>query len=336
MTAERGRGPDSPQVRPYDFRSPERLTSRTRRHLEPNQELLAERIGEALSTLLAVPCSIRFEKLTERSTEAFLGEGHDPSFRLRPAAGRREIFLRVQTRLAQAFIDRLLGGVGDPRDVERPPTDIEAAVLGMVAAEVSGSTARSWNAEPGAAGESTFLTRKGMRGIKSISGLISTFTLRFGEDAPSAEETPEEEAAEAPPEEAEAEVTEGETAESADAALEEEAPGDDSLAGRFRIFFHYDDLAEILGFGKGDTGPGEGDEHVTTAHLAAVALPLSARYRPTPVAIRDITSLRLGDVLYLDHKPTDEVEVRVGREFAFYGNPGAVDGSIGVRISRSK
>ncbi len=348
MTEEIGRE-ETPQVRPYDFRSPERLTSSTRRSLEPNQGQLAESLSDALSEALAMPCHVRFEKLSEESSEDFLSNGKLATYQLKPVAQRGNVYFQVESPLAQALIDRLMGGPCMPREVDRAPTEIETALLTPLADEVSSSTAQSWNGEGTSIGESTFLTRNLSREIETITGVISSFAVRFGDDALAAAEAeakkPEDEVPEeAVPEEEEKSADEekeegaGEENQEKDAETDtEEAPEDDpTITGRLRLFFNFDELADILGFGKSGTGPAEGDEHLTTDHLAQVTIPLSASYRPTPVAIRDITTLQVGDVLFLDHKPTDEVEIRMGNVISFYGHPGAIEKSIGVRISRSR
>lgn len=332
MTEEMGRD-HTPQIRPYDFRSPERLTSSTRRSLEPNQGMLAGYLTDALSEALAIPCTVRFEKLAENSSEEFLSNEKIATYSLKPVAHRGDILVQLESPLAQAFVDRLVGGPGEPRAIDRAPTDIEVALLQSLAGDIGSSTARSWNSETAPAGEPAFLSRSLRQELESITGVISSFAVRFGEEvAPLSEEEGEETAEE----EAPGEDAAGEEAEEGEAEGEAPPEDDSSIAGRMRLFFNFEDLADVLGFGKGASGPGEGDEHITPEHIASVTLPLYVSYQPTPVAIRDIATLQVGDVLFLDHKPSDEVEIRVGKELSFFGHPGAIDNSIGVRISRSR
>jgi flagellar motor switch protein FliM len=74
---------------------------------------------------------------------------------------------------------------------------------------------------------------------------------------------------------------------------------------------------------------------MTTEHLSEISLQLRVRFLPAPIQIRDVASLRVGDVLFLGRKTADQVEVRVGGRPAFLGHPGAVEGSMGVQISHA-
>ncbi len=108
--------------------------------------------------------------------------------------------------------------------------------------------------------------------------------------------------------------------------------------GVLELFYPYEAVTEVLGISLGDeesTGGGATGEKITDAHIGRVLLPIRVRLVPTPVQIRDVASLREGDVLYLDRKLDDEVEIRVGGCLAFLGHPGAVNGRIGIQVSRS-
>ncbi len=281
-------------VRPYDFRSPERLTSATKALLVPAQQKLAEYLTDTLGRELDCPCAVTFDRADERSLDSFLRPEADPVHRLKPVDERGDVFFRIDSALAQAFVDRILGGPGAPREVERPPTDIEAALLGAVAARAAEAVGASWDEEVGAT-EPFPLDGSARRDVEPSAGVISSFSITLGD----------------------------------------EGEGGEPARGTIRFFYDFDDLGDALGFAKAVASENDAPETVTTEHLAKMRLRLTARYRPTPVQIRDLTSLRVGDVLYLDHKLTDEVEIAFDGKTAFYGYPGTVDSSIGVRISRT-
>jgi len=70
-------------------------------------------------------------------------------------------------------------------------------------------------------------------------------------------------------------------------------------------------------------------------HLEPILVRLRVLWPPTPIRIRDLRALRVGDVVHLDHKLGDELVVMLGDRVAFRAQPGAVDASFGVCITRN-
>jgi flagellar motor switch protein FliM len=114
--------------------------------------------------------------------------------------------------------------------------------------------------------------------------------------------------------------------------------GDEETA--FRLFYSYQAVFCLLGLAEEGAESPEADSEVEAdvirERLSRVRLPLSVRFTPTPVQLRDILALRVGDVLYLDRRMDDEVEILIGRSRAFYGHPGALGDTIGVQVSRKR
>jgi flagellar motor switch protein FliM len=109
---------------------------------------------------------------------------------------------------------------------------------------------------------------------------------------------------------------------------------------RARVHFFYDDrtMAEVFGLEAGSSGSGRPSgrksDRITAEMVGGLPLTLEAEFEPTPVQIRDIAGLEVGDVIRLGQKLTDEVRVFIGGKAAFRAYPGAVEGARGVQITR--
>ena len=70
---------------------------------------------------------------------------------------------------------------------------------------------------------------------------------------------------------------------------------------------------------------------IFTAALDAVE-PMGAIKR---TVTRRGNRLQVGDVVQLDRKVTDEVQVAIGDKVVFVGHPGTRNGNVGIRITRA-
>lgn len=73
----------------------------------------------------------------------------------------------------------------------------------------------------------------------------------------------------------------------------------------------------------------------TEALLKQARVPIYIRFSPSMVNIEHLIGVRGGDVILLDSRVNDEVEVYVGDQNLWMGRPGIVDGRIGVKLTRS-
>ncbi len=105
--------------------------------------------------------------------------------------------------------------------------------------------------------------------------------------------------------------------------------------GVIRILFGFDELARRLGLGTSRAGSVKSEDTIDVEQLAEVMIHVSAHYPHITVPIRDLTGLEVGDILYLDRKWNEEVEVHVAGKLAYFGHPGCIDQSLGIRISRT-
>ena len=72
----------------------------------------------------------------------------------------------------------------------------------------------------------------------------------------------------------------------------------------------------------------------SAAMVNTLSLAVTARLAPTMVDMRHLMDLGVGDVLLLDNRVTDDVEILVGGKPVMAGRPGSRDGRLAVKITR--
>jgi flagellar motor switch protein FliM len=249
---------------------------------------LAKTIARSAETWLGIPCEVHHREVTEEPVARLLDEAGSHVVLFPLASGSGAVLFHVAGSLVQGLVDRLLGGPGESRGVDRPPTAIERALLAPLTDAVRAALGTCGGTQPKAGSP---LEAEAREPHRASLGVIARFDLEIG-----------------------------------------------SCVGPFHIFYPYEAVQEVLGIavGAGSTGANaEPEEKLTPEHLGSVRVRVRAFLEPAPVPLRDLTSLRIGDVLRLDRKLTDEVVVRVGDREVFTGYPGAVDGRVGVRIRRT-
>jgi len=70
------------------------------------------------------------------------------------------------------------------------------------------------------------------------------------------------------------------------------------------------------------------------SQLETTYLPVIAELGKTSVTVADIMELKEGDVVKLDKRITDEIEIWIGKKRKLAGRPGSVEGKKGVKITR--
>lgn len=121
-----------PEVRPYDFVRPTRLTRAHRVILEARFGRFAQASQVALTSLMRVPVDVAVTTVEQATFAEYVQSLETPcaAFDLAPAgtsAGRG--VLDFETGFAFVLIERLFGGGGEPGDLRRALTPIEQRAL---------------------------------------------------------------------------------------------------------------------------------------------------------------------------------------------------------------
>lgn len=147
--SSRGRRSDVP-VSAHDFRRPGRLTETDLRRLRERQDEFARHLAARIALFLRMEFSLTVTSVTTPSYSALIESFAEPThvclFKAEPLAGVG--LLEIPPRLALMLIDRLLGGPGRPVTSLRALTEIEVALLEDVARLVTDEWCGQWPLTP--------------------------------------------------------------------------------------------------------------------------------------------------------------------------------------------
>ena len=134
------------QVKPYDFRRPNKFSKDQLRTLVMLHENFARLVTTSLSTYLRSMVRAQVVSVDQLTYEEFTKSLHNPTvmslLTLGPLEGN--IILEFSTQIAFAMIDRLLGSAGNTLDKNRELTDIEQTVVKQVVLRTLGNIKEAW------------------------------------------------------------------------------------------------------------------------------------------------------------------------------------------------
>ncbi len=137
------------KVEPYDFRNPAFLSEVELRRLRLVHEDFIRYLSARLSLFLRMEFGLKMAKLTtvnySKFTESLPSPTHICLFKAEPLAGVS--ILDINPRLALTIADRLLGGRGHSIKTERYLTEIEVALLDDVVHMILEEWCHQWKAE---------------------------------------------------------------------------------------------------------------------------------------------------------------------------------------------
>ena len=141
---------DGSRVAAYDFRNPAFLAEADLRRLRLLHEDFARYLGARLSLHLRMEFGLKVAGLTTESYAKFCGDLPNPTHL---ALFKAEPLsgtgiVGLNPHLALAMADRLLGGRGQPTRVDRLLTEIETALIEDVLIVLLGEWGAQWKSEP--------------------------------------------------------------------------------------------------------------------------------------------------------------------------------------------
>ena len=267
----------------YDFRRPARMTSRARERVVACETQRAEHLTRGLTAAIGA-CELRLREAKEAMLQDACQAEIDPLFELPEFAPSGLVLCAFAAQLGQVWIERLLGGTGSPREIEREPTEIEIELLRLAAGSVA--QALGFDAEHGVP-EATYVDAAMRRNLEPQGGIVVVFECALGEKS-----------------------------------------------AELRVFLTYDDYAAATGIGTVRHTDAGAKPRFDVEHMHGLAIELTARMPAQPISVADVANLRIGDILHLDRRVEDEIELRAGERPLFMGSPGCVGRSVGVRITK--
>jgi len=140
--------PSSAEIRPYDFKRPERVSKDQMRALETLHESFARNFGAALSGFLRTIVEIKVATCDQMTYSEFISSLPNPtSFNLLGAAPLEgNLCLEISPLIIYPIIDRLLGGTNQELFIpQRPQTMIETRLISKVIARALDALREAWS-----------------------------------------------------------------------------------------------------------------------------------------------------------------------------------------------
>ncbi len=284
----------------YDFKHPNRVSKDQLRTLQTIHETFAKTFNAYLAVRLRTIVDINLISVDQLQYSEFILSISDPSciyiFRVEELNG--VAILEISPNLVLFIVDRLFGGKGQASEEARPITTIEQTIMKKIIEKAMENLSTAW---------------------QQVAPL--TFILEGFESNPDVVQI-------APP---------GETV--ITISLEVKIQDTSSL---MNICFPYLILEDIISklnvqhfISMSKKESSEEEVSVINDRLRYTTLPLIAYLGHVDVSVHDLTSLNLGDVIRLDKRVEDLLEVTIGGNKKFLGRPGISGKKKAIKLVRS-
>ncbi len=139
---------DGVEIKPYDFKRPERVSKDQMRSLQTLYENFARNFGASLSGFLRTIVEVKVAGTEQMTYEEFIAGLPNPtSFNLisaQPLEGR--LCLEISPLIIYPIIDRLLGGSSQDLFIpQRPMTAIEMRLIGKIIGRAMSAMSEAWS-----------------------------------------------------------------------------------------------------------------------------------------------------------------------------------------------
>jgi len=144
----RGGGTHHAEVRPYDFKSPERVSKDQMRSLENLHEGFSRNFGASLSGFLRTIMEVEVAKIEQMTFSEFTHSLPNPTcfnlLKCQPLEGN--MCLEISPLIIYPVIDRLLGGSNADLFIpQRPLTAIETRLVGKIIDRAMAALSEAWS-----------------------------------------------------------------------------------------------------------------------------------------------------------------------------------------------
>lgn len=284
----------------YDFKHPNRVSKDQLRTLQTIHETFAKTFNAYLAVRLRTIVDINLISVDQLQYSEFILSISDPSciyiFRVEELNG--VAILELSPNLVLYIVDRLFGGKGSATDEARPITTIEQTIMKKIVEKAMENLSTAW---------------------QQVAPL--TFILEGFESNPDVVQI-------APP---------GETV--ITISLEIKIQDTSSL---MNICFPYLILEDIISklnvqhfISMSRKDLSDEQSQIIDERLKLSSLPIVAFLGRTEIAFKDLTNLKIGDVIRLKNKVDDLLEVTIGGNKKFLGRPGIKGKKKAIKIVRN-
>ncbi|HHV61048.1 MAG TPA: flagellar motor switch protein FliM [Firmicutes bacterium] len=285
-------------IKPYDFRRPDKFSKVQLRTLEMLHDTFARHLSTALSTYLRTPIKVTLTLVEQLTFDEFISSLPAltviASIDMSPLDGRA--VLEINPAVAFSMIDRLLGGTGRFEGQPREFTDLEQMLMKKILARVVDNLAGAWSnliqLEPSLENMET-----NPQFIQVMSPNDSVSVLAFEVSA-------------------------------------ENMSGTMSLC---LPYLTLQPIIPRLGaqqwFAEGRRGIQESKKLALRKEIERVKLPVSVEVGRATITVRELLELEPGDIIKLDRHAPSDFKVFVGSGAKFLGRPGLVGRHLAVEIT---
>ncbi len=286
----------------YDFRRPNRISKNQVRTLQTIHESFAEVFGYYLVSKLQTLVSINVTSVDQLFYSEYILSVSNPSclyvFDIEGTDGSG--ILEFNPQLALSIIERLLGGLGEGSNKARNITPIEQAVLRSVVEHALSDMKNSW---------------------RSIADLRFSFQrlemeADFVQIAPSSEIV-------------------------VVVSFDVNIGVNTYLMNLCFPTFALEEILSKLNRQQFTTTVGKQSEHrvienmqILNQQMKKTYLPVVAELGKTSITLRDLMELKEGDVLKLNKRINQEIEISIAGKRKLAVRPGSVEGKKAVRVTR--
>lgn len=286
------------RVVPYNFRRPDRLSKEHVRALYLLHDQFANNLTSSLPLFLRTVCEVGLISVEQQSYSDYLKGLADPTTIIVFSARTLRGVFAVELSSAVAFpiIDRMLGGDGKAPSEMRPATELELKVLEGFLAVIAANYKEVWKPHADLETEITGReTRPQMLQIVPPNEVVATVTYQI-------------------------------------------QIGD--AKGSMSICLPVALLEPVVeGFGRSTYQADNGTAPEATAALlkaiAAVRFPVTCDLEGVSVAVADLNSLSVGDVLRINHPIEKTLNVCIADSPKFSGQLASIDGKLVVQLTSS-
>ena len=282
----------------YDFKHPNRVSKDQMRTLESLHSNFAGHFGSALSGITRSVVDIDLLSVDQITYSEFIMSLVSPSctyvFTISPLEGAG--ILDFNTSVVYAFVDRMFGGSGKTLNTERELTGIEKSIMSKMVNRGFKELERAW--------EHIISLQIKMSAFESNPQFIQI-------------------------------VPPGETVIVISLQIKMQ-----SSSGIMTICYPYLTLEEVVNklsaqnwIDANKRMISEADRRNNVERVIPVTSPLKAELGSTMITIRELISLDKGDVLRIDRRAANDIDLFVGNRKKFTGKPGRLGNQLPVKIN---
>ncbi len=286
-------------VRPYDFRRPNKFSKEHLRTLEMLHQHFARLLSTFLSGYLHVSVNVEVASVGQMIFEEFTRSLPSPSilivFGLKPLEG--PAILEINEQVIYPMIDLLFGGHGTSAIGDREPTDIELTVIRRLGARILENLGTSW--------QDFYQVTPEIQGIETNPRMQQFYA----------------------PNEVVALITFA-------ISLNEEERGLINLCLPYLLLEPLiSQLSVRQQFVRRVGTPRPEDVRWLQSWLGLARVNLKVTLGESEITVKDMLSLEVGDVLILDRRYDQDLQLYVEDEFKFYVQAGRVGKNLAVQVT---